>query len=189
MYLILGCDEIGSTLARNLSRSGEETLVIGNNEAVFVGLKEPNLRTMTADIHTLDFGSLPIKNTIAFILLQKTHTDNLALANRIRKLFPNKFILSQATDEIEGAELSEHGVDRTVQTVRIITNALLNELETAKLKRSVFRLVSVIQAATSKGLAIFLQDNPDPDAIASGFALKRIAEKYDIKSSIYYGGN
>ena len=189
MYIILGCDEIGSALARTLSRSGEETLVIDNNEAVFAGLKEPNLRTLTADIPTLDIGSLPTKNTIAFILLQKTYADNLALANRIRKLFPDKFILSRATDEIEGAELSEHGVDRAVQTVRIITNALLNELEMAKVKRSVFRLVRVIQAATTRGLAIFLQDNPDPDAIASGFALKRIAEKYNIKSNIYYGGN
>ncbi|MBV6518286.1 MAG: potassium transporter TrkA [Candidatus Brocadia sp.] len=189
MYLILGCDEISCVLARILSRSGEETLVIGNNEAVFLGLKEPNLRVMTADIHTLDFDSLPIKNTIAFILLQKTHRDNLTLANRLRKLFPDKFILSQATDEMEGAELSENGVDRTVQTARIIIDAILNELETAKLKRSVFSLVSVIQAAANKGVAIFLQDNPDPDAIASGFALKRIAEKYNIKSNIYYGGN
>ena len=29
----------------------------------------------------------------------------------------------------------------------------------------------------------------DPDAIASGLALKRIAEKFAVKSSIYYGGN
>ncbi|QQR66340.1 MAG: NAD-binding protein [Candidatus Brocadia sp.] len=189
MYIILGYDEIAHALARNLSRSGEETLVVGNDEAVFAGLKEPNLRTVVADIHTVDFGSLPMKNAIALILLQKTYDDNLILANRIRKLFPDKFVLSRATDDTEDAELLKNGTDRTVQTVRIIANALQNELETAKLKRSVFRLVSVIQAAKSKGLAIFLQDNPDPDAIASGFALKRIAEKYNIKSNIYYGGN
>src|SRR5574337_694110 len=189
MYIILGCNDVGSTLARNLSKSGEKILVIDNDETALIGLKEPNLRTLTADVHTLDFSSLPTKDTIAFILLQKNFKDNVTLAKRIKKLFPDKFILSRATDEKEDSELLENGVDRTVQTVRIITNAILSELETAKLKRSVFHLVSVIKAATSKGLAIFLQDNPDPDAIASGFALKRIAEKYDIKSNIYYGGN
>ena len=189
MYIILGCDDVGSTLARNLSKSGEKILVIDNDETALIGLKEPNLRTLTADVHTLDFSSLPTKDTIAFILLQKNFKDTVTLAKRIKKLFPDKFILSRATDEKEDSELLENGVDRTVQTVRIITNAILSELETAKLKRSIFRLVSVIKAATSKGLAIFLQDNPDPDAIASGLALKRIAEKYDIKSNIYYGGN
>jgi hypothetical protein len=189
MYIILGCDDVGSALARNLSKSGEEILVIDNDETALIGLKEPRLRTITADIHTIDFSSLPTDDAIAFILLQKDFKDNLTLAKRIRKLFPDKFILSRATDEKENSELLVSGVDRTVQTVRIVTNAILSELETAKLKRSVFHLVSVIQGAKNKGLAIFLQDNPDPDAIASGFALKRIAEKYNIKSNIFYGGN
>ncbi len=189
MYIILGCDDIGSALARTLSKSGEKVLVIDSNESALTGLKESRLRTIAADIHTLDFGSLPTNDVIAFILLQKNFKDNLTLAKRIKKLFPDKFILSRASDEKEGSELLENGTDEVVQTEKIITNSILGELETAKLKRSVFRLVDVIKAATTKGLAIFLQDNPDPDAIASGFALQRIAEKYDIKSNIYYGGN
>lgn len=189
MYIILGCDEIGKALAQNLSKAGEEILIIDNSETAFAGLKEPNIRTITANIHTLDFNLLPIKDTVAFILLQKTSEDNLTTANRIKKLFPEKFVLSRATDEREDAELSGNGVDCTIQIARIITHAILNELETAKLKKSVFHLVCVLQEAASKGLAIFLQNNPDPDAIASGCALKRIAEKYNIKSIIYYGGN
>ncbi len=189
MYIILGCDNVGSTLARNLNKSGEEILVIDNDETALIGLKEPNLRTVTADIDTLDFSSLPTKDTIAFILLQKNFKDNLTLAKRLKKLFPDKFIVSRATGEKENSALLANGVDCAVQTVSIITNAMLGELETAKTKRSVFNLVSVIKTAANKGMAIFLQDNPDPDAIASGFALKCIAEKYDIKSSIYYGGN
>ena len=71
MYIILGCDDAGSELARNLSKSGEEIFVIDNDEIVLTRLKEPNLRTATADIHTLDISTLPIKGTLAFILLQK----------------------------------------------------------------------------------------------------------------------
>lgn len=63
--------------------------------------------------------------------------------------------MSRATGEKEESELLGNGVDHAVQTVRIITNAIFGELETAKLKRSVFHLVSVIKGATNKGLAIF----------------------------------
>ncbi|HLE88380.1 MAG TPA: DHH family phosphoesterase [Candidatus Brocadiaceae bacterium] len=189
MYIILGCDDVGSAVARNLSTSDEEIFVIDNDESALIGLKEFNIRTHLADIHTLDLSTLPTKGTIAFVLLQKNFTDNLTLVKRVKKLFPDKFIVSRATGEKEASELLENGADRVVQTVRIITNTILSELELAKLKRSAFQLVSVIKAATSRGLAIFLQDNPDPDSIASGLALKRIAEKYEVKSDIYYGGN
>ncbi|OHB35037.1 MAG: hypothetical protein A2Y09_05480 [Planctomycetes bacterium GWA2_39_15] len=189
MYIILGCDDVASSLVRNLSKSGEEIFVIDNDEPALIGLKEFHIRTHLADIHTLDLGTLPTKDTIAFVLLQKNFKDNLTLVKRIKKLFPDKFVVSRATGEKEASELLENGADRVVQTARIITNTILSKLEAAKLKRSASHLVSIIKAAASKGLAIFLQDNPDPDSIASGLALKRIAEKYEIKSDIYYGGN
>ncbi len=189
MYVILGCDEIGSALARNLSKAGEEVIVIDSDEASLVKLKELNLRTTVADVNTLDFDALPAKDAIAFVLLQKSYKDNLAFVKRVKKLFPDKFILSRSVSENEASGLLENGADRVVQTVGIVTNTLQNELEAAKLKRNAFRLVSVIKATASRGLAIFLQDNPDPDAIASGLALKRIAEKYGVASQIYYGGN
>ena len=33
MYIILGCDDVGSSLVRNLSKSGEEIFVIDNDES------------------------------------------------------------------------------------------------------------------------------------------------------------
>ncbi|MEZ6230948.1 MAG: DHH family phosphoesterase [Candidatus Brocadiaceae bacterium] len=187
--MIFGCDDVGSALARSLSKSGEEIFIIDNEEKALIGLEESNMRTTIADIQNLDISSLPTKETIAFIFLQKTFKDNLCLVKTFKHLFPDKFILSKATNEKEAYELLENGVDHVIQTVDIITNALLTELEKAKVKQSVFNLVTVVKVATNKGLAIFLQDNPDPDAIASGLALKRIAEKYEVKSQIYYGGN
>lgn len=71
MYIIFGCDDVGGALARNLSKSGEDILVIDNDETALGGLKAPNIRTVMADVHTLDLVSLPAKDAIAFILLQK----------------------------------------------------------------------------------------------------------------------
>lgn len=189
MYIILGCDDVGCTLARNLNKTGEDVVVVDNDEAVMASLKEVNLHTILADINTFDVSLLPVKDIIAFIILQKNPKKTLTLVQRIKKILPNTFILSRVASECEALELQKNGVDYTVQTDKIITNAILKDLETAKLKRSVFHLVNVIKAAHSKGLAIFLQDNPDPDALASGIALKRIADDYGIKSRIYYGGN
>lgn len=43
--------------------------------------------------------------------------------------------------------------------------------------------------ADSKTLLIILHNNPDPDAIASGFALSYLTQKrYDLKASLAYGG-
>lgn len=188
-YIIFGCDTFGYALARNLNKSENDALVIDDNEMALNRLKECNVPTIKADVNSLDFQSLPTKDTIAFVLLRKNFEDNLVLVKSIKRFFPDKFILSIVNSEQESTELLGHGADRVIHAVNIITNTILGELETAKVKRSVSKLVQVIKAASYKGLAIFLQDNPDPDAIASGLALKRIAEKFAIKSSIYYGGN
>ena len=95
MHIILGCDDVGSAVARNLSTSGEEIFVIDNDESALIGLREFNIRTHLADIHTLDLCTLPTKGTIAFVLLQKNFKDNLTLVKRIKKLFPDKFIVSR----------------------------------------------------------------------------------------------
>src|SRR3990167_412112 len=120
MYIILGCDDVGSAVAGNLSTSGEEIFVIDNDESALIGLKKFNIRTHLADIHTLDLGTLPTKDTIAFVLLQKNFIDNLTLVKRIKKLFPDKFIVSRATGEKVASELQENGVNRVVQTAKFI---------------------------------------------------------------------
>jgi len=189
MYIILGCGDTTRALVGELSKSGEELLVIDGDENNLKALKESNVTTFASDIRTLDFHSLPAKDPIAFIVLQKNFEDNLACIKHIRKSFPEKFIVTQVVDEKQSTELLENGADCAIQSVGIIAHTILTELETAKLKRSVSHLVSVIKAAADKGLAIFLQNNPDPDSIASGLALKRICEEYDIEAKIYYGGN
>lgn len=51
-------------------------------------------------------------------------------------------------------------------------------------------LVSHLQqlAKNDKSLCIFCHDNPDMDCIAAALALRKIGEKYKVKSTIYYGG-
>ena len=48
------------------------------------------------------------------------------------------------------------------------------------------RLARIVRAG--RRLEIFLHDNPDPDAIASGFLLARLAEHLGVKARMFYGG-
>ena len=99
MYIILGCNDIVSVLAQNLSKSGAEIFIVASDETTLIRLKESYIHTLVANIHTLDLASLPTKDTLAFILLQNNFKDNLILVKRIKNSFPDKFILSIATNE------------------------------------------------------------------------------------------
>jgi nanoRNase/pAp phosphatase (c-di-AMP/oligoRNAs hydrolase) len=188
MYIILGFNDIGKLLVESLNQSGEKVFII-SNEPTLMELEKPNLCTVLKDINILHSPSFQANEIIAFIILHKNFEDNLSAIRNTKKLFPAKFILSITPNDKEASELIENGADYVIQTTSLVKSAIQNKLETARLKKSVSNLVNIIKSAINNGIAIFLQDNPDPDAIASGLALKRIAEEYNVKSKIYYGGN
>lgn len=188
MYIILGFNDIGKLLVESLNQSGEKVFII-SNEATLMELKMPTLCTVLEDINILHSPSFQANEIIAFIILHKNFEDNLSAVKNTKKLFPAKFILSITSNDKEASELIENGADSVIQTTSLVKSAIQNKLETARLKKSVSNLVNIIKSAINNGIAIFLQDNPDPDAIASGLALKRIAEEYNVKSKIYYSGN
>ena len=188
MYIILGFNDIGKLLVESLNKSGEKVFII-SNEPTLMELEKLNLCTVLEDINILNSPPFQTKDIIAFIILHKNSEDNLSAVKNTKKLFPAKFILSITSNDKEASELVENGADYVIQTTSLVKSAIQNKLETARLKKSVSNLVNIIKSAINNGIAIFLQDNPDPDAIASGLALKRIAEGYNVKSKIYYGGN
>ena len=59
-----------------------------------------------------------------------------------------------------------------LNTGNVLTNTVLSAFENVKMKHSAFTLVNTIKESNGKKMAIFLQDNPDPDAIASGLTLE-----------------
>ncbi len=189
MYIILGFNDIGKLLVESLNQSGEKVFII-SNEATLMELKTPTLLCdVLKDINILNSPPFQANEIIAFIILHKNFEDNLSAVRNTRKLFPAKFVLSTTSNDKEASELIENGADYVIQTTSLVKSAIQNKLETARSKKAVSNLVNIIKSAINNGIAIFLQDNPDPDAIASGLALKRITEEYNVKSKIYYGGD
>ncbi len=189
MYIVFGCGSIGNAVVDNLNKAGKEVLVIDKDEKVLSTWKGQNLNVMVSNTSSFDLNSPSCKDAGIFVVLTGDSKGNLALVRKIKKKLPKKFVLVRASDQKEEDGLTAYGADMVLQTGQVLAQTILPELETIETQQSAFTLVNIIKESNNKELAIFLQDNPDPDAIASGLTLKHISNFCDVESSIYYGGN
>ncbi|MFN3467347.1 MAG: DHH family phosphoesterase, partial [Candidatus Brocadiales bacterium] len=107
----------------------------------------------------------------------------------VRKHHPDKYVITIAHSPEDATLLREKGANVVIESSALLVRSIVEELEGGAQRQAAANLAKEIKGANTRGMAIFLQDNPDPDAIASGLALKRIAEKCEVESEIYYGGN
>jgi nanoRNase/pAp phosphatase (c-di-AMP/oligoRNAs hydrolase) len=188
MYIIFGCGATGNAVVDALNKAGKDILIIDKDESVLSSWKERNLNVMVSDIETFDLNSQYCKTTSMFAILTGDSKGNLSLTMRIKEKMPDNFVLVKASSQGETEALESSGADMILQTGNVLSQEILSAFETAEMEHSASTLVNVIKESNDKEVAIFLQDNPDPDAIASGLTLKRICKFCDVESSIYYGG-
>lgn len=70
----------------------------------------------------------------------------------------------------------------------LIADSVIEEVKYCREMKKSENLMEAIKGC-DKGLNIFLHDNPDPDAIASGMALARLCDHAGTRSTIYYSGS
>jgi nanoRNase/pAp phosphatase (c-di-AMP/oligoRNAs hydrolase) len=190
MYIILGSGIVSSSVATSLSQAGKDVLVIDKNEKALDSLKELDIQTKVADICSTDWDDDSLlEKSRAIAILSENVSDNLKALRYIRDKFKEKFVIVSAEDAEGATELLENGANIATKVEDLLAREVLAKLENIEMRQLSSALVDIIKGAGDNGIAIFLQDNPDPDAIASGMALKRIAEKHGTKADLYYGGN
>lgn len=189
MYVIFGCGATGNAVVDALNKTGKDVFIIDKDEKALSSWRERHLDVMVSDMGSFDLDSQYCENANMFAILTGDSKGNLSLAKRIKEKMPNSFVLVKASSKEEAEALESSGVNMALQTNNILAQKILSVFESAEMENSAFTLVNIIKESNGKELAIFLQDNPDPDAIASGLALKHICKFCDIESSIYYGGN
>ncbi|MFQ5963264.1 MAG: DHH family phosphoesterase [Candidatus Scalinduaceae bacterium] len=189
MYIVFGCGSTGNAVVEALNKSGKEVLIVDNNEKALSAWKEQHLNVLVSAINSFDFNSQVCKDTNIFVVLTGDSKSNLLFVKKIKKKLPKKIVFVRASNQEEAENLKANGADMILQTGKILAQTILPELEAIEMKQSAFTLVNIIKESNSKEMAIFLQDNPDPDAIASGLTLKHISKYCDVESNIYYGGN
>ena len=189
MYVIFGCGSAGNIVVDALNKAGKEVLIVDKNEKALSPWKEQHVNVIASDIYSFNLDSPFCKSANIFVILTGDSKSNLLLVKKIKKEMPNKFVLVRASDQDEADDLEANGADMILQTGKVLAQTILPKLEAVEMKQSAFTLVDIIKESNGKALTIFLQDNPDPDAIASGLTLKHISKFYDVESNIYYGGD
>lgn len=188
MYTIFGCGTIGSVITQMLSQEGAKIFVIDKDKNALTLADELDIQVMQGDMLSIDLTIPQICRSSSIAILTHDFEVNREALKRTRKAYPDKFILLMAQTVEDSTKLYDNGANIVIHSDNMVSNAVLLELKNAEIKKTAFLLSNTIKTANKKGIAILLQDNPDPDAIASGLALKRICDKFDIESKIYYGG-
>jgi nanoRNase/pAp phosphatase (c-di-AMP/oligoRNAs hydrolase) len=189
MYIVFGCGSTGNTVVSALNKAGKEVLVVDKNEKTLSPWKKQHVDVMVTDISAFNLNSPICKGANIFVILTGDPKGNLQLVKKLKKKLPNKFVLVRASDQDEEDGLKANGADMILQTSKVLAQTILPELEAIEIKQSAFTLVDIIKQSNGKELTIFLQDNPDPDAIASGLTLKHVSKFCNVESKIYYGGD
>ena len=181
-YTIFGCGSIGNAIVCSLNQGGSRIFVVDKDKNALQSIESADVQVMVGDMQSLDLGISQIIDASAIAILTGDLQVNLSTLKRIKKEFPDKFVLLVSDNINDSKELYENGANIVVHSDKIVSNAAVLELQNAELKRSAFMLGNVIKSVNKKGLAILLQDNPDPDAIASGLALKAICKSLTSKA-------
>ncbi|ODS32720.1 MAG: putative phosphoesterase [Candidatus Scalindua rubra] len=189
MYVIFGCGATGNEVVNALNKAGKEILIVDKNEETVSSWREQHLNVIVSDIKSFDLKSPYFEDFNIIAILTGDFEGNLSLVKKIKEKLPKHFVLVRASSREEVDNLKANGADIVIQKGKVLAQTILPTFEDVEMKHSAFTLINVIKESNNKELAIFLQDNPDPDAIASGLALKHICKYCDVESTIYYGGN
>lgn len=188
MYAILGCGTVGASVADLLDARGKDVLIVDRSEERVESLQERGYDATVSDILDVEAYQDRLSDVDTILLLTKDDETNVKTLHKIKAIYPEIFTVVRASNAAMAEEMGEEGADYVVEAAELISNAVVKDLTELELQRRTDRLVSVIEAAGEKGLAIFTHHSPDPDCIASAIAMQRIAEKYGIRASIYYSG-
>ena len=186
MYVILGCGSVGFNAARLLKSRDEDLLIIDRSKKRVEDLRDAGYTAVTGDMENLASFKADFENASAFLLLSSNMEANLTGLKFLRSTFQGAFVVVRALDPVSAEAFEKAGADRVITPSDVIARSVLREVGEFEVRRTGSALTGIIQS--SKSVAIFLQSNPDPDALGSGLALKTICEHLGTPATLYYGG-
>ncbi|MHB8584753.1 MAG: NAD-binding protein [Thermoplasmatota archaeon] len=187
LYVILGCGSVGFATAKLLKARGKEILIIDRSKKRVEDLRDTEMEAVVGDMEDLAPFRETIENAESVLLMSSNMEANLQALTYLRKTHPKSFVIVRALDPVSADAFEKAGADRVLLPSELLARSVLRELQEFEVQRTGNALTDVIKSA--KSVAIVLQDNPDPDALGSGLALRRICEHLEVPATIYYGGN
>jgi len=183
--LVLGSGGLVRTVVESLEDRPGSVHVLTDQEGRAETLRENGIPVFDGDparAETIDqFDGIDI-----VLALAETQQENRDAARAARRVFPDAYLLAYAGDDAtdHGAQLAEIA-DRVIDPGRVMAaHVMARAGDSSQRMRQLWRILHGIES-----LAVVSHDNPDPDAIASGVALARLAEAAGCDATVCYFGN
>ncbi|MEM2907700.1 MAG: DHH family phosphoesterase [Candidatus Hadarchaeales archaeon] len=192
MYLLLGCGDVGYSLASKLRDRKAEFTIIDQDENKIWWLKALGYNAVAGDFRRMEVLRLAgIENAeIVLVLAQDFPTveQTLATIDQLkRSLMIDPVVVVRITDEAEVPEVKRLGASAAMASTEILADFALKKFDEFAAMAKERRLRAMLRDFKGR-MAIVLQTNPDPDSISSGMALKRYLGTLGIEADIVYDG-
>jgi len=193
-YAVLGSGGIGLAIAKELETRTRNIILVDNDKSKIDTLKEQNLNALFGDIGDEDvLSKIDFKSVESAFIMSSNIEANKKALSFIRKVAPDVQIVSRGLNYQHKDELEAAGSDLVVLPtnlpVKAIASAVVQYIEKITSVKLAQDLKKLIKSVRDGKLGIIVHNNPDPDAISSGMALKEIANSVGVKAEILYKGN
>ncbi|RLG58642.1 MAG: potassium transporter TrkA [Candidatus Hydrothermarchaeota archaeon] len=179
MYLLLGCGSVGYSVAKQIK--SEVAIVEKSSERADL-LESEGFRVIKGNFTTKTaLKKAKLGKAKAVLILTSDPEVNKRAIEVVREI--NKEVPIIVRSNGLGEDFGEDVI--VIEPFKLITDAVIRNLREVEIHRMFNRFKRIILETTR--MAIVLQNNPDPDAIACGLTLKRIVEHFGKKAEIIYG--
>lgn len=196
LQVIFGCGRIGYAVAKELKKRelDLDILIVDIDEKKVEVLLEEDFTAFVGDIRdpeTTDKIISAGEPEVVFIVSNDSEGNKKAVSN-IKEKVPGALLIVRAVDPADKEDLKALDVDLVLSIPDIAARTAIEQLARAKSMRKVKELTSMIGELKDKEagkLGIVVHDTPDPDAIASAFALRQISKHVGVPADILYQGD
>lgn len=182
--LLIGNSPLLATLAERLTTLSGGVRVLTTAEGLADSLRETGITVTAPEAITEEYlRELDQPEMVA--VFEETHRENLDRCRLVRQAWPDAHLLSYTGgDRLDHTDAIEAIADQVLDPARVTAAHAVEQVgEESRQSRQLWQVLRDID-----NLAIVTHDNPDPDAIASGVALARIAGAAGSDPSVCYFG-
>lgn len=193
MYLILGCGDVGTTLASELRKRGAETTLVDVDSKKVKWLENSGYKAFVGDFglpHVLRNAGIERAEVVLLMTPNfQAMEQALGAINRLKtQLKIDPTVIVRVHDEKEVDDAKRLGANDALPSSQILASSTLDRFQQLKGVAKEKQLRALLRELRGRKMAIVLQTNPDPDGIASGVALKRYAKAFGVDADIIYDG-
>jgi len=181
--LVLGSHDLVFNVARSVVDQPGGVSVGTDDGQLATSLREADISATELD--PTDANALREFSPEIVFVLEPTQASNLAVARAARRAYPDAYLLAYSgEDTLDSGEPLNSVVDSVLDPGREVAGYVMDRIGDAG--RQMRQIRQVLMGIDR--LAVVTHDNPDPDAIASGIALARLARAAGCDVEVCYYG-